>query len=141
MFRTASDRFLPTIGITASLVVLIMSVAGLTLACESPRLDQGSGRAWSAPPSTVVNRLSPETLPAPERTMRPVAAPAMHTPMADAEEPSAVLFELAGATTLLRSAHALDAAQTSLALYGRGFAAAGGRRLRAAVGPPSSRAA
>ncbi len=140
MFRTAPFRFHPAAGLRAGVVVLIMSVAGLALAVDSQSLDRGPGRAWSAPPSTVVNHLSPETLPAPERTMQPVAAPAMRTPMADAEAPAAVLFEQAGATAL-RPSHGVVPRPADCAVRFDGRVAAGCRRLRAAAGPPSSRAA
>jgi len=84
-------------GVTAGVVVLIMSITGVALTYEKQVLEWADRRAWSAPPSTSAQRLEPETLLAQVRLARPEAAPTTLTLRSDPSAPATVAFEGAGA--------------------------------------------
>lgn len=77
-------------GVLAGAVVLIMSVTGVALTYEKQLVEWADRQAWSAPPSTGSQRLSPETLLAQVREARPEAAPTMLTLRADPLAPATV---------------------------------------------------
>jgi len=83
-------------GVLAGVVVLIMSVTGVALTYEKQMLEWADRRAWSAPPSTRSERLSPETLLARVREARPEAVPTTLTLRADPGAPATVALEGAG---------------------------------------------
>ena len=86
-------------GVTAGVVVLIMSITGVALTYEKQVIEWADRQAWSAPPSAPAERLSPETLLARVRTVRPEAVPTMVTLRADAQSPVTIAFE--GGSALL----------------------------------------
>jgi len=86
-------------GVTAGVVVLIMSITGVALTYEKQVIEWADRQAWSAPPSAPAERLSPETLLARVRTVRSEAVPTMVTLRADARSPVTIAFE--GGSALL----------------------------------------
>ena len=84
-------------GVVAGVVVLIMSATGVALTYEKQMLEWADRRAWSAPPSTGSERLSPETLLARVREALPEAVPTTLTLRADPAAPATMAFEGAGA--------------------------------------------
>ena len=91
--RTVLFWFHLAAGITAGVIVLIMSATGVALTYEKQVLEWADRGAWSAPPSSGAARLSPETLLARVRETQPEAAPTALTLRADAAAPATVTME------------------------------------------------
>ncbi|HEX6163934.1 MAG TPA: PepSY-associated TM helix domain-containing protein [Vicinamibacterales bacterium] len=80
-------------GAVAGVVILIMSVTGVALTYEKQMLEWADRRAWTAPSSTGVMPLSPETLLARVAEARPGTAPIGVTLRADRSAPATVLLD------------------------------------------------
>ena len=80
-------------GATAGVVILIMSVTGVALTYEKQMLEWADRRAWTAPPSTELLPLSPETLLARVAAAQPGTAPIGVTLKADRSAPATVLLD------------------------------------------------
>ena len=86
-------------GLTAGLIVLIMSVTGVALTYEKQMLEWSDRSAWTAPLSSDASALPPETLLAQVIAAQPGAAPTGLTLRADRSAPATVTLE--GNKTLL----------------------------------------
>jgi uncharacterized iron-regulated membrane protein len=84
-------------GAVAGVVVLVMSVTGVALTYEKQVIEWADRRAWSAPTSTSIDRLSPETLLAAVGTTYPSEAPITLTLRSDPAAPATVVLDRSGA--------------------------------------------
>jgi uncharacterized iron-regulated membrane protein len=98
-FRTVLFWLHLACGVTAGIVVLIMSVTGVALTYEKQMIEWSDRSAWTAPLSTDATALSPETLLAQVIAAQPGAAPIGITLRADPSAPATVTLE--GNKTLL----------------------------------------
>jgi uncharacterized iron-regulated membrane protein len=80
-------------GVTAGIVILIMSVTGVALTYEKQMVEWADRRAWTAPSPVDARHLPPETLLAKAAAARPGTAPTGVTLRADAAAPATVMLE------------------------------------------------
>jgi uncharacterized iron-regulated membrane protein len=92
-FRTVLFWMHLACGVIAGIVVLIMSVTGVSLTYEKQMLEWADRSAWTAPLLSDANSLSPETLLARVIAAQPVAAPIGITLRADRRSPATVTLE------------------------------------------------
>jgi uncharacterized iron-regulated membrane protein len=92
-FRTVLFWMHLAAGAVAGIVILIMSVTGVALTYEKQMLEWADRRAWTAPSSSGVLPLSPETLLAKVEEAQPGAAPIGVTLRADRSAPATVLLD------------------------------------------------
>jgi len=86
-------------GVSAGVVVLMMSVTGVALTYEKQMLEWADRRAWTAPPHGDAPSLSPETLLARVAETQPGVAPTGITVRADPAAPATITLD--GNRTLL----------------------------------------
>ena len=80
-------------GVTAGIVIFIMSVTGVALTYEKQMIEWADRNAWTAPASTAAEHLAPETLLANVAAAKPEAAAIGLTLRADAAAPATVTLE------------------------------------------------
>lgn len=92
-FRSAIFWIHLAVGVTAGIVIFIMSVTGVALTYEKQLSEWADRRAWTAPSSVNARHLPPETLLAKAAAARPGTAPTGVTLRADAAAPATVTLE------------------------------------------------
>ena len=78
------------VGVTAGIVIFIMSVTGVALTYEKQMIEWADRHAWTAPASTAAAHLPPETLLAKVAEAQPGTAAIGMTLRADAAAPATV---------------------------------------------------